>query len=288
MEQEIRQFIEEAELVLVGIGEEFDGEKRLSGREDYRKLRNALEEADKAWAIPALNRYFLLGGALENTAAAVPCRELTALQNLSKILQGKNYFVVSVATNDLVWDSGLREDRIVAPCGGSRKKQCGAGCSVGGGSEGREKQRSADAPEGTGKEPGKVWDLTKEDENLLSECARTGSWTSLELGNCPYCGAPLVFNNVYTEHYAESGYLDRWSLYTKWLMGTMNRKVCILELGVGLQCPSVIRFPFERLAYYNRKATFVRIHESLCQLPEGMGDRGLSIRNGAIEALLGE
>ena len=60
-------------------------------------------------------------------------------------------------------------------------------------------------------------------------------------------------NNVYAENYNENGYLSDWQIYTKWLQGTLNKKVLILELGVGLVFPSVIRWPFEKIAFYNQK-----------------------------------
>ena len=50
---------------------------------------------------------------------------------------------------------------------------------------------------------------------------------------CPHCGKELVFNQIGTGTYCEQGYLDQWSNYTKWLMGTMHKKVVLLELGVG-------------------------------------------------------
>ena len=42
---------------------------------------------------------------------------------------------------------------------------------------------------------------------------------------------------------------DSWETYTKWLQGTLNRNLVILELGVGMELPQLIRFPFEKVAY---------------------------------------
>ena len=36
---------------------------------------------------------------------------------------------------------------------------------------------------------------------------------------------------------------DSWETYTKWLQGTLNRNLVILELGVGMELPQLIRFP---------------------------------------------
>ena len=78
-----------------------------------------------------------------------------------------------------------------------------------------------------------------------------------------------------------------WDKYTKWLQGTLNRNVLILELGVGLKYPGVIRFPFEKAAYFNKKADFIRVHGRLYQMTEELGDKGISIAQNAVDFLAG-
>ena len=65
----------------------------------------------------------------------------------------------------------------------------------------------------------------------------------------------------------------------------MNKKVCILELGVGMQYPSVIRFPFEKAAYFNQKADFIRVNQNLYHLTEELKDKGISISENAVDWL---
>ena len=72
-----------------------------------------------------------------------------------------------------------------------------------------------------------------------------------------------------------------------WLQGTMNRKTCLLELGAGLQFPSVFRFPFEKMAYFNRKVTCFRVHKSLYQLTEEMAERSKSVPVHAVQLFAG-
>ena len=92
----------------------------------------------------------------------------------------------------------------------------------------------------------------------------------------------MVLNNIYAENYNEKGYLEQWSLYTKWLQGTLNRKLLVLELGEGMRFPTVIRWPFEKIAYFNKKAVFVRVNEELYQLTEELSEKGLGISKNAI------
>ena len=78
-----------------------------------------------------------------------------------------------------------------------------------------------------------------------------------------------------------------WDKYTEWLQGTLNRNVLILELGVGLKYPGVIRFPFEKAAYFNKKADFISVHGRLYQMTEELGDKGMSIAQNAVAFLAG-
>ena len=74
-------------------------------------------------------------------------------------------------------------------------------------------------------------------------------------------------------------------MYTKWLQGTLNHRLIVLELGVSMRFPSVIRWPFEKVAYFNNKATFIRVNENLYQLTEELAGKGVGIPQNAIEWL---
>lgn len=138
-------------------------------------------------------------------------RVLDAYNRLAVLLQDKNYFLLTINTDDIVFDSVLDTARVVAPCGSER-----AG------------------------------------------------------------------NVVENENYDESWYLPQWNKYRMWLQGTVNRKLCILELGVGMEYPTVIRFAFEKVAYFNQKCRMYRVHKRLAQLTPEIKDRGISVAENAV------
>lgn len=152
---------------------------------------------------------------------------MEAYNHLSDVLGGRDYFVVSTCTDDLIYKSNLLADKIVTPCGGYRYLQCQDDCSN---------------------------ELLPFDESMLNHN---------EDIICPHCKKPVVFNKMPMEKYNEGGYLEQWQLYNKWLQSTINKKLLIIELGVGLTYPSVIRFPFEKTCFYNQKSVLYRIHKSL-------------------------
>ncbi len=92
-------------------------------------------------------------------------------------------------------------------------------------------------------------------------------------------------NTIQAEDYIEEGYLPQWNAYTYWLSATLNKRVLILELGVGFQTPTVIRWPFEKTASINNKAHLYRIHGSFSQLSETVKGKADSISENSLEFL---
>lgn len=76
---------------------------------------------------------------------------------------------------------------------------------------------------------------------------------------------------------------EKWDEYNKWLSRTLNRKLVVLELGVGLKVPGVIRWPFEKVAFINAKAVMYRVHKSLYQTTEELGDKCIGIKADPLE-----
>ncbi len=221
MKKEFVEKITEADLILIGVGAEFEKRKYLKDAE-----------------------------------------AIAALKVLARILQGKNYFVVTTCTNSILKDVGLNEERMVSPCGNIELKQCINYCED------------------------SLQPLTEEDINKVKRAVAQG--LEPDFGICNSCGATIVLNNVYATKYNEEGYLQDWSKYTKWLQGTLNKKLCILELGVNLVFPSIIRWPFEKVGFYNQKATFIRVNETLYHMSEELKDKGIVVAKNSIDWLLEE
>lgn len=100
---------------------------------------------------------------------------------------------------------------------------------------------------------------------------------------CPHCKAPLTGNTIEAENYIEEGYLPQWNAYTRWLAGTLNKKLLILELGVGFGTPTVIRWPFEKTVSVNNKAYMYRIHGEFAQLPEDVKGKAGSVSENSVD-----
>ncbi|MCM1386290.1 MAG: hypothetical protein NC231_03100 [Bacillus sp. (in: Bacteria)] len=247
----------EADMVLVGIGEEFqynwdillqnkryqEIEREIADREEYR------------WIVPFLQKM-----ALEEYRDD---RLYHAYENLKTIIEGKNYFILSIAMDDCVYQHGLKEERIVTPCGGFRKMQCDANCSK---------------------------ELFEVDDGIYQKVKsyfnKEADLSELREPKCDRCGQNKRFNQIGVSNYAQEGYLSHWEVYTKWLQDTVNKKLCVIELGAGMELPSIIRWPFEKIVYYNQKSFLYRVHPSLYQLGENMSGRGIGIKEKSVNFLV--
>lgn len=252
--QEISEKVNDAELVLVGLGEEFQYNwDALSQDGRYQEIdREIGDEKSYLWIVPFLQKMILRRGREE--------RWEQAYSALKDLLQGKNYFVVSLCTDDYVYGAGFDEKRLVTPCGGFRRMQCDQNCAG----------DLVEIPEETYEAVVRYYD----GELSLSD---------LKEPVCTKCGAKLRFNQLGVERYAQEGYLDQWNVYTKWLQGTVNKKLCVLELGAGMSYPGIIRFPFEKMVYYNQKAFLYRVHPRLYQLGEEIADRSRGIAENPVD-----
>lgn len=254
--QEIREKIQDAELVLVGIGEGFQyGWGALLQDERYQEIeRETGNEECYVWIVPFLQKMVLNR---EREA-----RWDRAYQALQALVADKNYFVVSLCIDDYLYGAGLDEKRLVTPCGGFRRMQCDQNCA------------------------GEVSEIPEETyEAVLRYYRGEQPLSALVEPVCEKCGGKLRFNQLGVSKYAQEGYLEQWNVYTRWLQGTVNKKLCVLELGVGMSYPGIIRFPFEKMVFYNQKAFLYRVHPRLCQLGEEIADRGRGIAENPVDFL---
>ena len=259
---ELKKMIQDAEMVLVGIGEELEsGFSILESSQIYEDLKRKLKaeglaEENYEWVYPCL----LQQAEKESEEARLLSDFYFELKDM---LGDKNYFIISMNMDSMLEETGFSVERYVQPFGNYELLQCDRGCT----------KELKDAGE-------------MKENGLHSIRSGTELLASLKKSYCPHCGSEMVFNNVNAGNYLEEGYLENWKRYTKWIEGTMNRKVCILELGVMLNYPSMIRWPFEKLGYLNQKASFVRMNSVIPQLTEELAGKGISVRTSSINFFL--
>lgn len=143
---------------------------------------------------------------------------------------------------------------------------------------------------------GAIYDSSLAPSCIVAPCGNVGwrqcqkactkdIWEGREVpeGICPHCGAPLIGNTIEAETYIEEGYLPQWNAYTRWLAATLNRNLLVLELGVDFKVPTVIRWPFEKTVFFNKKSYMYRVHSSLAQITEEIRERAEGVSRNSVE-----
>lgn len=241
--------IQDADLVLVGIGPELSAEELVDfkteiSNEHYQKLfRMDGEDENVKWMKQIYERHYLLN-----------LSRVSYFKDLEEAIDQKDYFVITSNSDGLIFHSGLDKSRMVAPCGSGDFFQCRKPCSE------------------------QLYPAKLGLEDLIQHYEKTGEVERLE---CPKCGEPLIYN-IRTEDtkscYIEGAYLNSWAAYTKWLQNTLNKKLFILELGEGFGEPGLFRWPFEKMAFYNEKAHMVRVNRTLYHIGEELKGKADAVK----------
>ncbi|MCR4599779.1 MAG: hypothetical protein K5678_12200 [Acetatifactor sp.] len=253
-------------MVLIGIGECLDlGETSI----DLGMVIEVLREHDADWLFPPI----------AEAANASLERNRVALTKLAELIKKKNCFIVSLAHSEYVANIDWREGRLVMPNGHATAVQCSEAC------EQSEVESLSDAqikkmhelchafvknvqaiqtkvnesaiemplPD----EVKRAMRMIQMREQIFGEMQNVKEQTEELLGKCPCCGAQKVLNVAEAKHYDQRGYQKKWEFYSKWLYGSMSRKLLLLRLGGNHSQIQLLREPFEKIAELNPQAKLI-------------------------------
>lgn len=174
--------------------------------------------------------------------------------DILKIVKMKEYFVITTNVDDQFYKSGFNKDRIFATQGSYRYIQCSKACH------------------------NKLYD----DTNLVKEMiekTKNCKIPSQLIPICPVCGRSMEVNIRKNEYFVED---DNWKKqyrkYREFLNMAKNKKVVLLEFGVGFNTPSIIRYPFEQLTYENINWNLVRFNKEASGTFLDLEDRIISVK----------
>lgn len=260
--------IKEADIVLVGFGREFNIKRQdiLKSEKRYLDLElesSSLSDLEKEWIELSIMNDCLNSGKCDiiEKRKNLYNKIHTYLSELGK----SNYFIVTTCFDDIIMYSNFDKDRMVAPCGTLKYMKCDKGCFK------------------------HVYETEEVFKNINSilDSHYTEGYSDKEamyqelieaMPQCPMCKQVMSINIVKTNNYSEEGYRASWDSYMSWLQKTLNRKLVMLELGEGFDTPTVIRWPFEKVATVNNKATLIRVNEKVWQISEDIEAKAIPLQ----------
>ena len=97
---------------------------------------------------------------------------------------------------------------------------------------------------------------------------------------CPVCGGPMTMNLRCDQYFVQDGaWYKAEKRFGDFLTKALNSKknLLLLELGVGFNTPTIIRFPFEKLVKENKQINMLRLNLNEAIIPQSIENRTIGI-----------
>jgi len=103
---------------------------------------------------------------------------------------------------------------------------------------------------------------------------------------CPHCGKPVTMNLRSDDRFVEDeGWHRAAERYANFLRTRNGQHILFLELGVGMNTPGIIKYPFWRMTAANPNAAYACVNAGEAFVPSGIARQAICI-NEDISAVL--
>lgn len=178
---------------------------------------------------------------------------LPLYQQLYEIVKNKDYFVITTNVDHQFQKSGFDAKHIFATQGDYGNIQCEKGCH----------QKIYDAEK-----------IFRQMDQARKNCAVP----SYMVPKCPVCGGNMTMHLRCDQYFVED---ENWhkaaACYSNFLKKLKHKNGVLLELGVGFNTPSIIRYPFEKMVCENSNLSLIRLNLNAPAVPEYLGSRAIGI-----------
>jgi len=162
--------------------------------------------------------------------------------NVYKLVKDKNYFVITTNVDHFFQRSGFDKKRLFYTQGDYGLLQCKKPCHK------------------------KNYDNEEIIEKMFKEQNNMKVPKEL-IPSCPKCRGPMIPNLRGGDYFVEDeGWHEACKRYEDFLAKNKNGKIVFLDLGSGMNTPGIFKYPFMRMTYNNKNATYVSINlgEAFC------------------------
>ena len=173
--------------------------------------------------------------------------------NLLHLVQDKDYFVLTTNVDHCFQKVGFDKKRLFYTQGDYGLFQCSEPCCQ------------------------ETWD-NKEAVRQMVEQQRDRRIPSELIPRCPSCGKPMTMNLRSDDKFVQDeGWHRAARRYNDFIRHHQGQRVVYLELGVGYNTPSIIKYPFWRMTAQNPKAAYASINMGRAICPDEIVSRAICI-----------
>lgn len=176
-------------------------------------------------------------------------------KDILKLLKDKRTFCLSTNADGQFQKAGYKEEQIFCTQGDYFHIQCQKACH----------QRSYNAVK-----------LFKQMDQARKNC----QIPTYMVPKCPICGGPMTMNLRCDQYFVQD---EAWYQAEKRFGDFLNealksqKNLLLLELGVGFNTPTIIRFPFEKLVKENKQVNLIRLNLNEAVIPESIEQQAVGI-----------
>ena len=259
--QRLRQALDQADTVIIGAGAglsasagfSYSGERfrkyfgdfaeKYGIRDMYSGGFYPFESPEEYWAY--WSRYIFINRYMD---APKPVYE-----NLRKLLADKDYFVLTTNVDHCFQKAGFDKERLFYTQGDYGLFQCKEPCCA----------------------------RTYDNEAVIRQMAATQKDMKIPsslLPRCPVCEKPMTMNLRADSTFVEDEGWHREAVrYKHFLQEHQRENILFLELGVGMNTPGIIKYPFWRMSAENLRAVYACINYGEAVCPKEIEEQSICI-----------
>jgi NAD-dependent SIR2 family protein deacetylase len=157
--------------------------------------------------------------------------------DLHCIIKDKNHFILTTNTDGQFQKAGFCPENICTPQGDLAFFQCSKPCND------------------------TIYPNEKIIQKMLASLAPQDFTINPEhIPHCPACGSPLIPNVRRDENFIEKPWIGQYQKLHNFIHARKGKNILLLELGVGINTPGIIRYPFEHLTLQRNNTFLIRIN----------------------------
>ncbi len=182
-------------------------------------------------------------------------------QDLYQLIEDKDYFVLTTNVDHCFQKAGFDKKRLFYTQGDYGLWQCSKPCHD------------------------KTYDNEETVRRMMEQQRDMRIPTDL-IPHCPVCGEPMTMNLRADNSFVQDmGWYQASERYSDFVRRHENMRVLYLELGVGMNTPGIIKYPFWQETYQNPKAVYACVNFGEACAPKEIEGRSICI-NGDIGEIL--
>ena len=170
-------------------------------------------------------------------------------KQLLNLVKDKNYFVLTTNVDHQFQLAGFDKNRLFYTQGDYGLFQCSVPCH------------------------NKTYDNETQVKEMLA-AIKDGLIPSALIPKCPVCGKEMTTNLRADDKFVEDeGWHKAAANYSDFVEKNNDKKLLLLELGVGWNTPAIIKYPFIRMAHQFKNARYVCINKGDNYVPNEIADK---------------